>query len=77
MIQMHGYDKYKRTIADVFLSDGTHVNHMLVENGWCWWCRKYARGNAVLEELDHEACEVRKVCGPILFMCRRGSENGK
>ncbi|MBK5281712.1 MAG: thermonuclease family protein [Nitrospiraceae bacterium] len=41
-IQMHGYDKYKRTLGDVFLSDGTHVNHVLVENGWCWWYSKYA-----------------------------------
>jgi micrococcal nuclease len=41
----HGLDTYTRTLADVFLSDGTHVNHILVKDGWCWWCRKYASGN--------------------------------
>ncbi len=59
-IQMHGYDKYKRTIGDVFLSDGTHVNHMLVKNGWCWWYRKYAPGDTVLEELERDAREAQK-----------------
>ena len=35
-LQTHGHDKYKRTLADVLLSDGTNVNHMLVKEGWCW-----------------------------------------
>ena len=39
-IQMHGYDKYKRTLADVLLSDGTTVNHTLVKDGWCWWYQR-------------------------------------
>ena len=30
-LQTHGYDKYKRTLADVLLSDGTNVNHELVK----------------------------------------------
>jgi endonuclease YncB( thermonuclease family) len=29
-LQTHGYDKYKRTIADVLLPDGMNVNHELV-----------------------------------------------
>jgi micrococcal nuclease len=28
-LQIHGYDKYKRTLADVILPDGTNVNHTL------------------------------------------------
>jgi micrococcal nuclease len=36
ILQTHGYDKYKRTLADVFLPDGTNVNHTLVKEGWCW-----------------------------------------
>ena len=36
MLQTHGQDKYGRTLADVFQLDGTHVNHMLVKDGWCW-----------------------------------------
>ena len=35
-LQADGKDKYGRTLADVLLPDGTHVNHTLVKNGWCW-----------------------------------------
>jgi len=59
-IQTHGYDKYKRTLADVLLPDGTNVNHELVKQGWCWWYRKYAPGDTVLEGLETEAREARK-----------------
>jgi len=33
-------DKYKRTVANVLLADGTNVNQKLVKDGWCWWYRK-------------------------------------
>jgi endonuclease YncB( thermonuclease family) len=55
-----GKDKYGRTIADVLLPDGTNVNHSLVKGGWCWWYRKYAPTDAVLEGLENEARESRK-----------------
>jgi endonuclease YncB( thermonuclease family) len=42
MLPTHGHDKYGRTLADVFLSDGTNVNRELVKDSWCWWYRKYA-----------------------------------
>ena len=58
--QTHGLDKYGRTIADVLLPDGTNVNHELVKDGWCWWYRKYAPGDTVLEGLENEAREKRK-----------------
>ena len=48
-----------RTLADVLLPDGTNVNHELVKDGWCWWYRTYAPGNAVLEELE-KAARVEK-----------------
>jgi endonuclease YncB( thermonuclease family) len=51
-VQMHGLDKYGRTIADVILPDGTNVNHALVKDGWCWWYRKYAPEDVVLEGLE-------------------------
>lgn len=54
-LQTHGKDKYARTIADVLLPDGTNVNHELVKEGWCWWYRKYAPGNVILEELERRA----------------------
>jgi len=54
-LQTHGKDKYGRTIADVLLPDGTKVNHLLVKDGWCWWYRKYAPGDIILEELEQRA----------------------
>ena len=59
-LQTFGKDKYGRTIADVILPDGTNVNHELVKDGWCWWYRKYAPGDAVLEDLEKAAREERK-----------------
>ncbi len=60
MLQTYGYDKYKRTLADVLLPDGTNVNHELVKQGWCWWYRKYAPLNTELEQLEQSAREAKK-----------------
>jgi endonuclease YncB( thermonuclease family) len=59
-VQTHGYDKYKRTLADVLLPDGLNLNQELVKQGWCWWYRKYAPGDTVLEGLENEAREAKK-----------------
>ena len=59
-LQTYGKDKYKRTIGDVILPDGTNINHTLVKDGWCWWYRKYSTGDTVLEGLEREAREERK-----------------
>jgi len=59
-LQTHGYDKYKRTIANVILPNGMNLNQELVKQGWCWWYRKYAPGDTVLEQLEREAREDRK-----------------
>ena len=36
-----------------------HLNSVIrvssVKDGWCWWYRKYAPGNVVLEELERRA----------------------
>ena len=55
MFDTHGQDKYGRTLADVMLRDITNVNHGLVKDGWCWWYRKYAQGNAKPKTLEAEA----------------------
>ena len=60
MLHTHGQDKYRRTLADVVLKDGTHVNHELVKQGWCWWYRKYNPGDHTLEELETEARETQR-----------------
>ena len=59
-LQTHGKGRYRRTLADVLLLDGTHVNHELAKHGWCWWYRKYAAGNAELEKLESEAREAQR-----------------
>ena len=59
-LQTFGKSKYGRTSADALLPDGTNVNHTLVKNGWCWWYRKYAPGDTVLEGLERESREGRK-----------------
>lgn len=59
-IQAHGHDKYKRTIGTVILPDGMNLNQELVKQGWCWWYRKYAPGDTVLEGLEYEAREAKK-----------------
>jgi micrococcal nuclease len=53
-------DRYGRTIADVLLPDGPNVNHTLVKEGWCWWYRKYAPRDVILEELETRARVARK-----------------
>jgi endonuclease YncB( thermonuclease family) len=52
-------ESYRHTITHVLLPDGTNGNHTLVKDGWCWWYRKSAPGDTVLEGLEHEAREVR------------------
>ena len=60
MLQTFGKDQRGHTIADVRLLDGTHVNHTLVKDGWCWWYRKYAPKNRELERLEKNAREAKK-----------------
>jgi len=59
-LRTHGKDKYGYIIADVLLLDGHNINLELVKQGWCWWYRKYAPGNAELETLEREAREAQK-----------------
>ena len=56
-----------------FLPNGTNVNHELVKVGWCWWYRKYAPGDTVLEGLEAETRESKKAYGLLRLRCRRGS----
>ena len=58
-VQIHGHDKYKRILGDVILSDGVNLNQELVKQGWCWWYRKYAPGDTVLEGLEKDARDAK------------------
>ena len=44
----------------MLLADGTNINHALVQDGWCWWYRKYEPGDAELEKLESEAREAQR-----------------
>ena len=50
----------QRTIADVLLPDTINVNCVLARDHWCWWYRKYAPGDTVLEGVEKEAREAKK-----------------
>jgi len=47
--------RYPLGISQTFL---THQE--LIKQGWCWWYRKYAPGDVVLEGLEKEAREAKK-----------------
>jgi endonuclease YncB( thermonuclease family) len=51
----HGYDRNHRTIGDVILPDGEHLNAALVKAGLAWWYKKYAPGAKDLAALEEEA----------------------
>ena len=37
-----------------------NLHQELVRRGWCWWYRKYAPGDTVLEALEKEARKSKK-----------------
>jgi endonuclease YncB( thermonuclease family) len=59
-VQTHGKDKYTRTLGNVILPNGTNLNQELVKQGWCWWFRKYAPADTVLEGLEKDARDAKK-----------------
>jgi micrococcal nuclease len=42
------------------LPDSMNLNQELVKQGWCWWYRKYAPGDTLLEGLEKDAREAKK-----------------
>jgi endonuclease YncB( thermonuclease family) len=59
-LQTYGFDEYGRTIGDLILPDGMNLHQELVRRGWCWWYRKYASGDTVLEGLEKKARKSKK-----------------
>ncbi|SPP64734.1 thermonuclease family protein [Nitrospira lenta] len=55
----HGADKYGRTIGDVFLSDGTHLNKELVKAGLAWWYCRHSSDES-LKQLEEEARDAKR-----------------
>ena len=59
--------------GDGFRPDSIHVNHTLLKDGSCWWFRKYAPGDRVVEGLKKDAREAMKGLWVDTQTCRRGS----
>jgi endonuclease YncB( thermonuclease family) len=60
LVKDFGKDRYGRTIGDVLVAEDVILNHQLVGARLCWWYRKYAPTNAVLEDLEMEARENKR-----------------
>ena len=60
LVKEFGKDRHGRTIGDVVLNEDVILNHQLVGAGLCWWYRKYAPTNAMLEHLETEAREAKR-----------------
>jgi len=58
-VEARGQDRYGRTIGDVFLQDGSNLNHEIVRAGFAWWFRRYAPKDKELEKLESGAREAR------------------
>lgn len=54
-IDDRGRDKNGRTIAVLYLPDGTDLNQELVRQGLAWWSDKYAPGDMNLKKYHYAA----------------------
>jgi endonuclease YncB( thermonuclease family) len=59
VVRVRGRDRYGRTIGDVFLPDGRHLNQELVRAGYAWWYRRYSADQR-LAALEGEARAARR-----------------
>jgi micrococcal nuclease len=59
IIETKGQDKNKRTIGDVFLPDGRHLNKELVKMGLAWWTCQHS-SDAELQQLEEDAREKNR-----------------
>ncbi len=55
----HGEDRYKRTIGEVLLEDGTSLHKEIVKAGYAWWYFKYSDDRELgLLELDAKLSHI-------------------
>lgn len=55
IVKVKDKDRYGRTVGEVFLQDGTNVNHEMVKVGLAWWYEQYAKKDEILKGLQNEA----------------------
>lgn len=48
-------DRYGRTVGEVFTPEGKSLNRTLVEQGMCWWYRKYSPHDSQLAAAESNA----------------------
>ena len=58
-VQSSGKDKYGRTLGEVYLQNGTNVNHELVRQGMAWQYRQYSNSSR-LRGLESEARQEKR-----------------
>jgi endonuclease YncB( thermonuclease family) len=49
-----------RNVVNIPPQTRGYLNQKFVKQGWCWWYRKYAPGDTVLEGLEKETREAKK-----------------
>ena len=52
-------DRYGRSVADVYLDDGTHVNEAIVKAGYAWHYKHYS-DNPELARSEEEAHQAKR-----------------
>jgi micrococcal nuclease len=58
-VVVHNKDRYGRTVGDVYLPDGTHVNAEIVRAGYAWQFKKYST-DPEIARLEHVARASRR-----------------
>jgi micrococcal nuclease len=58
-LELIAEDRYQRSLANAYLSDGRHLNHELVKLGLCRWYQNYAPNDSVLRDLEAQAKSKR------------------
>jgi len=58
-VQTKGQDKYGRSVGDVYLPDGRHLNKELIRAGLAWWYCKYS-SDQTLKDLEQEARDNKR-----------------
>ena len=72
-VKVRDINRYKRTVAEVFLPDGRNLNQELVRAGMAWWYQQYARRDTVLPVLERDARTAKRGLGRSRTRCRPGS----
>ena len=59
-LELKGKDRYKRTLAIVYLKDSTCINALLIESGWAIHYRQFDPANSKWDALETKARLLKK-----------------